>query len=197
MITFAGWDKEQTNEAENTIKSFKTFLEENKDDLDALQIIYNQSYKERPLTLEMIKELHSKLKNHPYNINTAKLWESYKLQHGENIVRSNPAVKLADIISLIRFELKFTSELDSFASDVKRKYQKWHFAKGGVYGQFSEEQILWLERIRDHIAISMNIQNEDLDNTPFDNHGGLGKFYSLFGDRYETILKELNYVLVV
>ena len=54
----------------------------------------------------------------------------------------------------------------------------------------------WLRMIRDHIAISAHINAEDLDLTPFDKKGGLGKFYQLFGDEYEQILEEMNYALV-
>ena len=40
------------------------------------------------------------------------------------------------------------------------------------------------------------IQKEDLELTPFNNMGGLQKYYQLFGNNYEIILEELNYALV-
>jgi len=54
----------------------------------------------------------------------------------------------------------------------------------------------WLRLIRDHIAASLAIEPEDLDLTPFDRRGGLGRFYEVFGDQYEEILKEMNVELV-
>jgi type I restriction enzyme R subunit len=35
-----------------------------------------------------------------------------------------------------------------------------------------------------------------LDLAPFVDHGGLGKFYELFGDKYEALLDEINLALV-
>lgn len=47
--------------AQDTIKSFKDFIEQNKDKIDALSIIYNMQYKTRHLTYEKIRELSNKL----------------------------------------------------------------------------------------------------------------------------------------
>ena len=45
-------------------------------------------------------------------------------------------------------------------------------------------------------ATSFHVAPDDLDLTPFDALGGLGKFYQLFGSNYESILNELNERLV-
>jgi type I restriction enzyme R subunit len=50
--------------------------------------------------------------------------------------------------------------------------------------------------IRDHIAASFHIAPDDLELSPFDARGGLGRFYQLFGPDYETILDKLNERLV-
>lgn len=47
-----------------------------------------------------------------------------------------------------------------------------------------------------HIAASLSIQKEDLELSPFDRRGGLGRFYQVFGDKYEEILREMNRELV-
>ena len=47
-----------------------------------------------------------------------------------------------------------------------------------------------------HIAVSLSIEPEDLDLSPFDRKGGLGRFYDVFGDQYESILQEMNMELV-
>ena len=54
----------------------------------------------------------------------------------------------------------------------------------------------WLRLIKDHIATSLSIVPDDLDLSPFDRKGGLGKFYDVFGDAYEGILIEMNLELV-
>jgi type I restriction enzyme R subunit len=57
---------------------------------------------------------------------------------------------------------------------------------------FTAQQCQWLELIRDHIATSLTIEPDDFDDVPFNQHGGLGKAYQLFGEELPTILQELN-----
>jgi len=41
------------------------------------------------------------------------------------------------------------------------------------------------------------MEQDDLDLTPFDAHGGRGRMWQLFGDRMDRIIDELNEVLTV
>jgi type I restriction enzyme R subunit len=54
----------------------------------------------------------------------------------------------------------------------------------------------WLRLVKDHIATSLSIEPGDLDLSPFDHKGGLGRFYEVFGDGYQDILREMNEELV-
>lgn len=49
--------------------------------------------------------------------------------------------------------------------------------------------------IRDQIASSVAIERGDFDEAPFNQHGGLGRMYALFGDDYQQMLDELNKAL--
>jgi type I restriction enzyme R subunit len=49
--------------------------------------------------------------------------------------------------------------------------------------------------IRDHIAVSLSVTKDDLNLDPFGEQGGLGKFYQLFGNKYEELLEEINEAL--
>ena len=49
--------------------------------------------------------------------------------------------------------------------------------------------------IRDPIATSLSIELDDLDDTPFNQEGGLGKAHQLFGDPLPKLLEELNEAL--
>ena len=51
--------------------------------------------------------------------------------------------------------------------------------------------------IRDHIASSCSIAQEDFEFTPFDSKGGLKKFYQLFGDKSKIVIEEINEALLV
>ena len=194
-IEFSGWDTNKEEKAKEIIKTFAEFIEENKDSIDALNIIYNQSYKNRPLTYKMVEELYEKMMSAPYFLSNTKLWEAYSTIYGDK-VSTRVEDKLADIISLIKFELKQTDELKSFNTTVNIKFKEWCFKQNEGYGEFSEEQMEWLRMIKDHIAISMNIKESDLELTPFNNKGGLAKFFQLFGAKFREILAELNYALL-
>jgi len=195
-VTFTGWDLEHAEKARDAIKTFARFIEENKNTVDALEIIYSQSYRNRPLTLQMIKDMHESLQQPSYRLTTEILWKAYSVIHPDKVWNKNPVVQLADIISLIRFQLGQTPEINSFSNDVNLRFRDWIFAKNEGHKQFSEEQTEWLRMIRDHITTSMSIAPEDFDYSPFNGKGGLGKFYQLFGNEYETILSEMNHALL-
>ena len=57
---------------------------------------------------------------------------------------------------------------------------------------FTDEQRQWLDAIRDHIAPSLRIDEDDFDYAPFNQLGGLGRVHELFGERLPVILEELN-----
>ena len=44
--------------------------------------------------------------------------------------------------------------------------------------------------------MSLSIEEDDLELAPFDNKGGLGKYYELFGAQYLNIMNELNVALI-
>lgn len=54
----------------------------------------------------------------------------------------------------------------------------------------------WLRDIKEHIATSVHLEMDDLDNAPFDSKGGVGKMYQLFGEEMYKVVDELNEVLV-
>ena len=68
-------------------------------------------------------------------------------------------------------------------------------ADSEVRAPFTPEQLAWLKLIRDHIATSLSIELDDLDYTPFNQEGGLGKAHQLFRDQLPQLLEELNEAL--
>jgi len=68
-------------------------------------------------------------------------------------------------------------------------------SRPGSATPFTPDQLTWLHLIRDQIAISLSIETEDFDSVPFNQHGGLGRAYQLFGDQLPKLLEELNEAL--
>jgi type I restriction enzyme R subunit len=97
-----------------------------------------------------------------------------------------------------RYAIHQDNELIPFPERVNANFKSWltsHATVGAGEAReraFTEEQIRWLEMIRDHIAANLGIAPEDFEYAPFAQAGGLGKVYQLFGDRLDTLITELN-----
>ena len=192
-VTFAGYDAQREENADQVIATFREFIEENKDEIIALRIIYDQAYKDRPMMIDGLKAMYQKLKEK--GVTVERLWDCYAIKKPEKVKRSTMA-QLTDLISIIRFEMGYTDNLSPFADKVNYNFMQWTFRKNTGAVHFTEEQMEWPRMIKDHIITSLSILPEDLDLTPFDRRGGLAAFYGAFGDEYENILNEMNIELV-
>lgn len=193
-ITFAGYDTEKEENADRVIKTFREFIDENKDEMTALRIIYSQTYKERPMAIEQLKVLYEKLKGHGVTIE--RLWDCYAIKKSEKVKGKSTLRQLTDLISIIRFEMGYADNLQPFDDTVNYNFMRWTLKCNAGAVHFTEEQMEWLRMIKDHIATSLSIEPEDLDLSPFDRKGGLGRFYEVFKEKYEAILQEMNEELV-
>ena len=104
-VIFAGFDTQQEENAERVIKTFHDFIEENKDEIVALRIIYDEAYKDRPMAIEQLKALYDKLKLK--GITVERLWDCYAIKKPDKVKRGTIA-QLTDLISIIRFAMSFS-----------------------------------------------------------------------------------------
>ncbi len=192
-VLFAGFDSQQEENADRVISSFREFIDGNRDEIIALRIIYNQNYKDRPMAIEGLKALYEKLK--AKGITVERLWDCYAIKKPEKVKRGTMA-QLADLISIIRFEMGYTENLAPFADRVNYNFMQWTLRRNAGAVHFTDEQMEWLRLVKEHIAVSLSIEPTDLDLNPFDRKGGLGRFYEVFGENYEAILMEMNIELV-
>lgn len=195
-VTFSGWSQNYTDDILKTISEFRKFIEDNKNEIEALSIIYNQKYKNRKLTEKMIRDLYEIISKPPYNFTIQRMWNCYYVKSNGKIDKPTE-FQLMDIISIIKYELGQIETLNPFSTSVKSKFKEWIFKRNSTQGfVFTDEQVTWLRLIRDHICVSLSIEQDDLELSPFDNKGGLGRYYELFGTQYLNILNELNVALV-
>lgn len=192
-VLFAGYDTSREEDADRVIRTFREFIRDNRDEILALRILYDQRYKDRPIAIARLKELYEKLRSK--GIMLDRLWDCYAIKQPEKVKRGTMA-QLADLISLIRFEAGAADTLAPFAERVNYNFQQWTFQRNAGAVHFTEEQMAWLRLVKEHIATSLSIEPDDLDLSPFDRRGGLGRFYEVFGEDYEKILMELNVELV-
>ena len=192
-VLFAGYDADKQANADRVLRSFRDFIEENKDEILALRIIYDRRYKDRPMAITQLKALYEKLK--AQQITVERLWECYAIRQPEKVKRGSVA-QLTDLISIIRFEMGYADNLAPFADRVNYNFMQWTLRRNAGSVHFTDEQMEWLRLIKDHIAVSLSVEPEDLDLSPFDRKGGLGRFYDVFGAEYEQVLREMNIELV-
>lgn len=193
-LLFAGFDTQKEETADRVIRTFHAFIEENKDEIIALRILYSQTYRDRPMAIEKLKALYQKLRGKGVTIE--RLWDCYVIKKPDRVKGSSTLRQLADLVSMIRFEMGQADSLQPFADKVNYNFQQWTFRRNAGAVHFTPEQMEWLQLVKDHIATSLSIQTEDLDLSPFDRKGGLGRFYEVFGEQYEAILTEMNRELV-
>ena len=98
-------------------------------------------------------------------------------------------------MSVVRYALGGVEELAPFADGVQERFRGWLAMQETAGRSFAGEQVRWLEAIRDHIAGSVSMEMGDFQYAPFDQHGGLGKAYELFGKELGGLVRELNEAL--
>jgi type I restriction enzyme, R subunit len=192
----AGFDAAAQDGAQRVVGAFRQFIEDHKDELTALQILYSQPYAARRLTYQAVKDLAEAIRRPPYGLTAEAVWQAYERLEQSRVRRAGPQRLLTDLVALIRFALQRSETLEPFPVTVAARFQAW-LAEQAVAGrQFDAEQLKWLSAIQSHVAASLQIEPEDFDYTPFYEMGGAARAYRLFGAELAGIMDELNEVLV-
>ena len=188
-----GWVKDNKVAAESLINDFRTWIEEHKTEITALQIFYGQPYQRRELTFKMIRDLAETIKTSKPAIAPLNIWRAYEQLEKVN---GQPKNELMALVALIRKLIGNDSELTAYDKTVDKNFQDWVFQKqAGAATKFTEAQMQWLRMIKDYIASSFHIAADDFELDPFNKQGGLGKMWQLFGEQTNEIIEELNEVL--
>ena len=158
----------------------------------------------------MLKELEKRLRDNHAAWTEDRLWDAFAVTAPGKVKGRSQAGRFADLVALVRFALEQQPVLAPFADSVSERFNEWLTAKQSGSGvsplslsdkrqdaasTFTPEQLAWLNLIRDHIATSLSIEPEDLDLSPFNQRGGLGKAHQLFGEQLPELLEELNTAL--
>ena len=203
-----GFSQEALDRARGMVQSFEQFIQDNKDEITALQILYSRPYKKR-LSFEAVKELAEAIQKPPRLWNETQLWQAYAALERSKVRGASGKRILTDLVSLVRFAMHQENELVPFPERVNTNFKAWLAqqnklpspsgrgagGEGAKPTRFTPEQLHWLEMIRDHIAANLGIEPADFEYAPFSQHGGLGKVHQLFGDKLNTIIEELNEAL--
>ncbi len=180
-------------EADALTRSFREYIEEHRDEITALQVLYQRPYSQR-LSYADIQALADALQSPPRSWTTGRLWDAY-LQLDQSRVRGSGQRALADIVSLVRYAIGNDDELAPFAELVEEQFRGWLAMQETAGREFTAEQRKWLEAIKRRIASNVSIESGDLDLAPFIQRGGIGRAHALFGGGLPALLEELNLAL--
>jgi type I restriction enzyme R subunit len=194
VLLEAGASPEAKEKAQSLVADFERFVEEHKDEIDALQFFYAQPYSKR-LSFKDIKALAEAIKAPPRAWTPEKLWRAYETLRKDKVRGASGKRLLTDIVSLVRFATHKDDELVPYGDQVRARFAAWIAQQENRGRAFTDEQRRWLEMMRDHIATSLEMTVEDLDYAPFVEAGGRGKAIQVFGAELSEVLGELNGVL--
>ncbi len=186
----AGFDASALEKAKAMLTSFRQFIEDNKDEIEALKVLYSRPYR-AGLRYGQVKELAAAIQKPPHQLHPERLWQAFEAVEPDK-VKGHGGKQLVDVIALVKHALDPQTPLAPVNTTVEERYQQWLADQEKAGATFTTEQRRWLDAIKDHIANSLSIEQEDFDGVPFSQIGGLGRAYELFGDRLSAILDELN-----
>jgi type I restriction enzyme, R subunit len=195
-VVSKGFDLARAGE---TTERFTDFLEQHKDELTALQILYSRPAASAHLTYDALAELRRALLQPPWVLDTVTVWEAYR-RLDETRVRGRPMKDvLTELIALVRFATgPADGVLESYALQVERRFNLWLGRQQKAGRTFTDEQQRWLHLIKRFVAHNAEITPRDLmEVSSFTSEGGLAKANTVFGrDQLRPILDELTEALV-
>jgi type I restriction enzyme, R subunit len=192
-VLFAGYSAEGREQAASMVSSFKQYIEEHRDEIRALEILYSRPYGER-LTFSQLKELVRAIERPPRQWTPEKLWHAYEMLDRSK-VRGSGGQMLTDIVSLVRYTLQQDDELVPFREQAEERFSTWLAAQQQQGAVFTAEQMQWLVWMKENIASELGIAAESFEYTPFVEHGGIGKAHQVFGERLSPLMDELTEAL--
>ena len=193
-LVTAGFSKDATDRAKKVTADFRWWLDTNRDEIAAIEVLYSVPHKRR-LAWKDLKELASAIGRPPHQWTPDRLWEAYEQLDSSKVRGAGTKRITTDLVSLVRFALELDGQLVPFQDQVYERFDGWVRAQEQVGRTFSVIQMEWLERIRDVIAAGLTVSVDDFEASPLVERGGLGGAVAAFGDGLTPLLYELNEVL--
>ncbi len=135
-------------EAKTSTELFETYVNEHRDEIEALRLIYNQE--SGKLTRPIIDDLAKHLQSHIPGFNVGRLWGDYALLNPKKVKPLNKELMAAtNLIQLVRFAYKKIESLYSLKSLVAQRFELWC---GQAQREISSEQKEVFRKIAHYIA---------------------------------------------
>ena len=159
-VIYAGFSKET---AKSFIENFEKYLEENKDSIEALRIIYNSE--DTVITHSMLSELRDRLLSESRQYGVYQIWKNYQVLDTEgNVdeldVKTNVNA-LTNLIQIVRYAYKKNQKLTSLINGYAKRFSLYCGQQQRV---LTEDQVEIMRQIAEFVindgAISVKELNE-------------------------------------
>src|ERR1035437_1187274 len=127
MVIEAGFSAAARERAKGVVESFERFIAEHKDEITALQILYNRPPRTQgaPLPFEALKTLADALQAPPRLWTESQLWQAYAALDKSKVKGENRRRILTDLVSLVRFAMHQDNELVPYPARVNINFKAW------------------------------------------------------------------------
>lgn len=167
--------EEEYLKPEDYLTRFATFIQAKQSEIEALQVLMSRPQDWRT---DVLDGLRQKLRSASF--------DERDLQKASELVHH----RLADIISLVKHAAKDASPIYTAEERVDHAMTQLL-----AQNQFSDEQLQWLQLIREHLIKNLTIELDDFDAPIFFQRGGLGKAKKVFAGELAPLLQRINEAL--
>jgi type I restriction enzyme R subunit len=178
-----------TSKAKSIVESWKAYLDEHRDQITAIQLMTEA--RERRIAFADIKEFADRISRPPYNWTADIIWSAYEAIEVDH-VRHNDTHTLTDLVSLLRYTIGEDDELVPYADRIRERYAGWLAQQEQAGVEFRESERWWLDRMVRVIAASAGITDDDLDDPPFTERGGVDGALRDLGPGAGHLIESLN-----
>ncbi|MBK3568119.1 DEAD/DEAH box helicase family protein [Streptomyces sp. MBT62] len=185
----------RTERAAKELAEWNSLLtQEQRDENVAIRVALGSGARVSPREArDALRELTGRIRATNRSWTTGVLWDHYE-QLGRAAAAPGKEAGLGDLVRLIRFELGADDELVPYRTVVEARFEGWLLRQRQAGVQFTDDQLWWLERIKDAIVVDVGIEPGDFAVAPFTERGGGRGFMQAFGDKDRALelLDELN-----
>lgn len=170
----------QEYKPEDYLQAFERFVRENTAHIEVLQILLSRP---QEWSTEALKELRQTLAKAPERFTEDNLRKAFEVRHHKALIDIISMVKSAAIDGspLLTAEERVNAAVDTVAASLA----------------LSDNQMKWLDYIRQHLIENLTIDRDDFENVPIlANRGGWGRANKVFDGELEELLADLNRELV-
>lgn len=191
-VVLSGFDGDATDRARRTVQTWKQYLEDHREQIDAFQVVYASRQSD---ALSRLRALAGEVASPPYRLSPEGLWDAYAALE-KSRVSGSPGQVATDLLALLRFELGLDDELKPFGEVVEWRWEQW-LQEQDAAARFTQGQLDWLDLMKDVITRSLTITRDDFDlDQALSGAGGLGRAWADFDGKLDEVITELNQQLV-